>query len=451
MADKITSLKWWIKGRNIASVLLILVAVLVLLFPLRLCVSNLQLAGEIRAEYAQWVKTLPSLPDSENGMLLVLKGAQAFSEGLPDRFTSQMGFTMDNGFAAADLREYLALKKNQLGLVYEGLRYEKFQTPIDYSQRFGLGVSQARGLEAVAQLLAYKGDLAKFEGRKSDALRDYLEVLRLGRSLSSTPQTFYLESRVLLIGFVSLTKSLSESFIDKNDLAGTLESLTEIHSQHDYYPRMETCYYFFLIYAARRIDNLFEYVGRDPGFTAYERIGMSKFVHDYRRDVQICRKVLDLYCKIDPAKYYSLSVEGKDIQALMHKIWALSDKDATIFMSFALSMIDGTLRELAEVEALWRGAIALAAIRLFEARNGRLPENLDELDKLVPKELLIDPYSGKDLVYRLAGDDFYLYSVGYDGVDGKGTSDAPIFESALYQEGMSDVVFHAPAGGEKDK
>jgi len=100
---------------------------------------------------------------------------------------------------------------------------------------------------------------------------------------------------------------------------------------------------------------------------------------------------------------------------------------------------------LVDSEVIWRGAIALAGIRLFEARNGKLPQNIEELGNLVPKDLLIDPFSGGNLIYRLAGNDFYLYSAGYDGVDHRGIGDVQIYEKDYGWEEMSDIIFHAPA------
>jgi hypothetical protein len=62
------------------------------------------------------------------------------------------------------------------------------------------------------------------------------------------------------------------------------------------------------------------------------------------------------------------------------------------------------------------------AIRRYQKRHGDWPE---ALAAIVPDELEavpIDPFSKKSLVYRVAGDDFVLYSVGQDGVDDGGKS-----------------------------
>jgi hypothetical protein len=67
------------------------------------------------------------------------------------------------------------------------------------------------------------------------------------------------------------------------------------------------------------------------------------------------------------------------------------------------------------------GTLTLIAILRYKADNGRYPRSLNQLvaaDYL--KELPIDSYSDKPLVYRQAGDDFILYSYGPNCVDDGG-------------------------------
>ena len=74
-----------------------------------------------------------------------------------------------------------------------------------------------------------------------------------------------------------------------------------------------------------------------------------------------------------------------------------------------------------ETETLFRGTAVLAAIRLFELKNGRLPDNLKEISDIAPDEFLQDPF-GKDgsmFIYGLEGGDFHLYSVSTDQNDDK--------------------------------
>ncbi len=67
-----------------------------------------------------------------------------------------------------------------------------------------------------------------------------------------------------------------------------------------------------------------------------------------------------------------------------------------------------------------RSRIVLAAlsIRAYQAQHGRLPASLADLR--LPPEMTQDPFSGKPLVYRRAGADYLLYSVGPDLTDDGG-------------------------------
>ncbi len=60
---------------------------------------------------------------------------------------------------------------------------------------------------------------------------------------------------------------------------------------------------------------------------------------------------------------------------------------------------------------------------LFKGQNGRLPETLSELVPGILKDIPVDPYTGKSLIYNKSGDGFIVYSVGSNEKDdgGRGT------------------------------
>jgi hypothetical protein len=73
-----------------------------------------------------------------------------------------------------------------------------------------------------------------------------------------------------------------------------------------------------------------------------------------------------------------------------------------------------------------RGAVERSAARIvlnahaFKAKNGRWPRDLKEATADEAPGVRKDPFSGKELVYRLEGDSFLLYSVGEDFKDDGG-------------------------------
>ena len=73
-------------------------------------------------------------------------------------------------------------------------------------------------------------------------------------------------------------------------------------------------------------------------------------------------------------------------------------------------------------KALYEAIITISAIQRWRLDNDDYPENLVELinaDYL--KELPMDPYGGKPLVYKKTADDFVLYSLGCNFEDDNGT------------------------------
>jgi hypothetical protein len=76
-----------------------------------------------------------------------------------------------------------------------------------------------------------------------------------------------------------------------------------------------------------------------------------------------------------------------------------------------------------EVVARKEDAQLAIALRLFRIKNGHYPAALSELVPEFLNKLPIDPFSGKDFIYRVEGNGFIVYSVGFTGVDHGGVED----------------------------
>jgi len=74
------------------------------------------------------------------------------------------------------------------------------------------------------------------------------------------------------------------------------------------------------------------------------------------------------------------------------------------------------------------------ACRLFKSRTGRYPESLEELVPGILKEIPIDPFTGKPLVYRREGEGFIVYSLGSNEKDDGGRSTYMISHMVTYKD-----------------
>ncbi|MGD8239776.1 MAG: hypothetical protein PVH68_14550, partial [Armatimonadota bacterium] len=96
-----------------------------------------------------------------------------------------------------------------------------------------------------------------------------------------------------------------------------------------------------------------------------------------------------------------------------------------------------------------RGTQLLAAVELHRSRHGGLPGTLQELQSMklqgVEAMSITDPLSEKPFIYRLNGDDYWLYSVGDNLTDDGGRPRRPGQSNV-----EDDVVFHRPATAEGD-
>jgi len=438
---------WWRKRRN--KVLLIIAAIILFIsgFVLYRWYSNTTLAEELQTEFDEWLAGLPKVPDAENGMLVLVKGTDILGKITVPAFFWEDIIDMKDSASATATGQFLAANKQALDTVRKGLKYKKFLFPADYSKGPATEIPNLLGFKIAARAFVFQGWLHESQGMQVLALEEYLNALRLGRTLANERSIIsaMIEVAVLGIGFKPLMENIALNWLKPEELEYVLKELISLHRRSgDFSKALETEYYTGFTWIIREmaggeIDLSELGIGRNILF----RIIFSRFLHNYRADMETFRKWLDICRKTDPANYWSMPPEAKDSDAFL-KYFDIRPGELSLVSIFLPNLIEST-KFVTETEVLWRGAIALTAVRLFQSKNGRLPKDFSEIAGLVPKELLIDPFSGKELRYRVEGSDFYLYSVGYNGTDDSGTHCAPVYKpGSEHPANTSDYVIHAP-------
>jgi hypothetical protein len=446
------------KSKIILAVVLAVILIPCILMYLRYR-SNVALGHELRKEVDAWLASLPKIPESENGAPTIMKGLELLKD-LPERF-SEENPRIETEEDATIFRNYLAENEEALNLIEKGLSYKNWAYTTDFDKGpLRMTIPELMPFYGAAKVYSLKADLARVEGKESDAIKEYLNIVRLGNTLANER---ILISRmfcitILTTGLNRLLAIASSSTLAPDDLSNILSMLVKVHGNRGSAAVVfETDYYLMAMLWADMLTGVMKYDkvpptsveigpnGAKTRKTTARGPDLLKFLYDFRQDVDIYKRWLEVYCTADPSKYYGLSEELKDKEALYKEIGMPKPGSwKAIFAQLAVPDSTGMIRSLVEHETIFRGTILLSAIRLYEAKNGSLPESLDALGELVPKEILIDPFSGKNLIYRREGDDFYLYSAGYNGVDDKCRDSRPIFEEGVDRESVPDIVFHAP-------
>ncbi len=425
---------------------IILAVVLIIITPLYLRYhSNVKLGEELRKEADAWLASIPKIPESENGALIIKRGCQKLGE-LPESL--QRLLYIESESDAAAFEQWLTENQQALDLIEKGLAYEKWAYTTDYEKGYAAAYPSLLLLKRAGYMLCFKGDLARLRGQHSEALRQYLKAVHLGSTLA---RERLLISRMIHVAIINrsldcLMQAVCEKSLVAADLSTTLEVLLSEHKVPiEASAVYETEYYAFAMMMADFLT------GKGIRSDVFDATGgarplFPRWVRDYTQDVDKYKKYREICAAIEPQKYHGLPAEFRDWSVFSGKIGLTEDWGLFDFVEKLMPNIQESIKVLSETETLFRATVLLTAIRLYEAKNGVLPGNLDDLGALVPKEILTDPFSGKNLIYRREGDDFYLYSTGYNGKD-DGGKDKPVYEDEVYPSEVSDIIFHAPPSG----
>jgi hypothetical protein len=444
------------KRRKIIFFSVLGVIVVVLAFPLYRYYSNIKIGEELRKEVDAWLVSIPQIPESENGALIVNKGVEQL-EYLYDVFPEGWNGCIESEVSAATLRDYILRNKEGIELLGKGLSYRKWAFTTDYEKGLELTIPNMLNLKNAANLYSCKGDLARLEGRHSDSLEDYINTIKLSQTLS---QDTILITKMIYFGMstIGLYRLLNidmEEQLSPQDWSNALAALLDVHrAQGKYSAVYDTEYHCFAMFLSDWLTGKTEGSMYLPGMGGFRTevgslLASSRFIYCFHEDVNIFRKWRDIGESADPANYYQLPQTLKDGNALCAEIGLPQDDSwNAVIAQVAIPNLTESLKMAVEHETIFRGTIVLVAVRLFEASNGLLPVSLEQLNELVPKEVLIDPFSGKSLIYRREGDSFYLYSVGYNGVNDKCKNSMLVFEGTD-RETVPDIVFHIPGSSNK--
>lgn len=130
-------------------------------------------------------------------------------------------------------------------------------------------------------------------------------------------------------------------------------------------------------------------------------------------------------------------VRAADVEALLQR-YALDKWARTILPGF-----DRIHQLRARGIAARRATQLVVAVHLFKGHHGRWPASIDELPPDRLAEFRIDPFTGRDFIYRLGDDGPTIYSASENGID-DGGSHSPRWDRDIEAGESDDYVFWPP-------
>ena len=144
------------------------------------------------------------------------------------------------------------------------------------------------------------------------------------------------------------------------------------------------------------------------------------------------RKALPIYDELEAQAqrpyYESRSFFGSRGRVLMKRPWYG-------FLSKAMiANFEAAFMKEALVEATFLASRTGLACRLYKSRTGQYPDSLEALVPGILKEVPIDPFTGKALVYRREGAGFVVYSLGTNEKDDGGRSTFNVSRLVMFKD-----------------
>jgi len=394
---------------------------------------NEKLAIELKNEYETWLENLPTVPEEENRMPDLIKALEPLNEIYESEIYS-LDSEVNNPTNMPILKGAFEKNDSQFQQVEEALRYKYFQYKKDYLHISWNHLRPFYLFSESSNCFKLRAKVAFKESRICDAIKDCIICLKIGNSLNREPDYSFQQRKIgfLFSGTSVLLEILSEKpQCNQKELENLLSFLNEIHNKNDNFSNLLEYEYYSTIFAFRKLI-IGEHV-HYPMFL-FPEAGFRKIiaiilkVYDFSDDVSKIKNIYNEAGKYTPHKYYELSQSTK------------TEWKNSFYYGYQYYFT-----YFAAYEASIRAAIVMTGIWLFEKENGRLPESLSELESTVKKEMLIDPFSGKEFIYKVLKGDFTLYSVGANGKDDNCFESLPIYKTNLgsyeYDE-INDIVFH---------
>jgi len=314
------------------------------------------------------IESTRTIPDSENAAIIyneLLKDSETATllSERPDFLDEQTwDLTLKEPWLSTDYSElfnWITKNKNIINKLIEVSKFEKCHFPISIPESGIVSIltEQSKCIRELGRFLLCSANNDTAENRIDEALKKYICVINMGRHCRQQPSGL---DFAIGIGLEAIGSQRIRFLI----------MMEEINEKHLH-----------AIEAA-----------------------LNQSDKDWDKNWKNMFRVETLYAKKRPK-----------VHGLRNRIkvwWQLRNYEKPI--------IDNLSRSYLLLLTDRRGSRILVGLRLYKNKNGKWPDNLDNIKQIVSEEVLIDPHNNNSFVYKLSGDSFILYSKGLNNIDENG-------------------------------
>jgi len=350
--------------------------------------------------------TVRRIPNKDNAAILYVKASnvgEAPKGGLLEKVKYVTG---NQWITSADFTRWFERNQECLSLVHRAARKPDCEFPV-----FGgdgdpapsnISFPHLSPMRDFAFMLACEGKRFEYDGDCSRALDCYLAISTVGEHLHDSNAVLITDLVVIACNSIrdrTVEMSLAHNELGEADLRQVIEHYEDIL---DRYITLADCLKFEkalvgILTDAVTLDD--EPVPADDEVGEYMARFADKLREQWERDYRVLKKWTEL-----PA-WQALRPENS------WEAYANRLSETSIFSRQLLRTLGRAKKHYARSKAHAGGVLLFAAIKLYETKNGRPPAALGDLVPECVSKLPKDPFSGRDFIYKVRGNEWILYSV----------------------------------------
>lgn len=339
-------------------------------------------------------------------------------------------------------QDWLAKNQDVLNLVIAGSDkpycWDKYESKNNNVMMLSVLLPHLSPYKTLSKILCWNANLLAEEGNYRQGFENILTMLKLGKHIKTEPVIIeqFVGISIENTSVQNLRQILSRYNIDKSELAklqGNLEAIAQEDIFRINFKAERLCMYDAIqrwctddIFGGHVCINLKGFVKemiggangtQEQGFLVSSKsLFRALFIEPGKKGtLKALDEICDYYEKLSALTPY----EQRSMETNMHKkLQELTNNTLSAILAPAFDKtVTMPYRNKAEIVGT---TTIIAAIR-YKQENGAYPDNLKELLSAgLVKEIPLDPFSDKPLVYKKTEKDFTLYSVGPDFVDNGG-------------------------------
>lgn len=417
-------------AKRTAKVLVVFLIVLAIVHGIATFITGRKLEADIRSLKAKGelpsITELvgPKIPDSENAALVYAKAFKL----IPGPQTNRPDYDQLWRFADAEKRKAdpeswdrarVVVRKYEKALLIaeRAASMEKCRFPVKWEDGILATFTHYAPVRQLAQLANASGLIAARDGRMDDSVRWIALSLRISEAVKNEPILIGVLVRGAIIHMTCRSLQEAVQYGDLND--EQTARLSRLLAENDLRPHYRKALH------GERATGLiaFEQIRKDPRLIS-EVMDLSAVHVNRPTSPRLVAAVLKPVLYADERFYLhhmgkiiadaDRPTNGSDLAQLeeVHLLWApVSSLLIPVFSRVKMAVHES----LAETR-ICRTALALSS---YERQHGEYPDSLALLS-VSDVEMLEDPFSGKDLIYKRQAKGFVLYSIGPDMKDDGG-------------------------------